>query len=113
MAMVHCGLATDRGLHRFDGARSESYLNDPLDSLSLTDDSVFEVAISPDGRIWAATFLGAWWVDPFSGERGRMPMVFDDGRKGALQSLDLEWADDGTLWAFCNRGGLARLVPGE
>ncbi len=106
-------LATDRGLHRFDGARSESYLNDPLDSLSLTDDSVFEVAISPDGRIWAATFLGAWWVDPFSGERGRMPMVFDDGRKGAYECLDLEWADDGTLWAFCNRGGLARLVPGD
>lgn len=106
-------LATDRGVHRFDGARTESYLNDPLDSLSLTDDSVFEVALSPDGRVWAATFLGAWWVDPFSGERGRVPLVFDDGRTGPYECLDLEWADDGTLWAFCNRGGLARLGPND
>jgi signal transduction histidine kinase/streptogramin lyase len=106
-------LATDRGVHRFDGSRTESYLNDPLDSLSLTDDSVFEVVLGPDGRVWAATFLGAWCIDPFSGYRQRVPMVFDDGRVGPYECLGLEWAVDGTLWAYCNRGGLARMEMGE
>ncbi|HRP00979.1 MAG TPA: hypothetical protein PLN54_16235, partial [Flavobacteriales bacterium] len=96
-------IATDRGVHRFDGARTESYLNDPLDSLSWTDNSVFEVALGPDGQVWAATFLGVWCIDPFSGDRRRIPLVFDGGRTGPYECLGLEWAGDGTLWAFCNR----------
>lgn len=105
-------LATDRGVHRFDGARTESYVNDPLDSLSLTDDSVYDLAIGPDGRIWAATFLGAWRINPFDGARNRIPMVLEEGRTAPYECLGLAWGGDGALWAFCNRRGLARMEPG-
>ncbi|WKZ66446.1 MAG: ATP-binding protein [Flavobacteriales bacterium] len=104
-------LGTNRGVHRFDGSRTESYLNDPLDSLSLPDDVVHQLVLAPDGAVWAATFGGAWRIDPLSGERRRLPLVRRDGTTGSYECTELLWSADGTLWAFCNRSGLARLDP--
>lgn len=106
-------LGTERGIHRFDGSRTEHYLNDPLDSLSLNDDVVFRAYAGPDGAIWAATFAGVWRIDPFNGERRRLAMTHRDGVQGTYECLGLAWSADGTLWAFCNRSGLARMRPGE
>lgn len=106
-------IGTDRGVHRFDGSRTETYLNDPLDSLSLPDDVVHQLVLAPDGAVWAATFGGAWRIDPLSGERIRLPLVHRSGRLRSYECMDLAWAPDGTLWAFCNRSGLARLKPGD
>lgn len=106
-------LGTERGLHRFDGARTEHYLNDPFDSLSLSDDLVTKLHAGPDGGIWAATFAGAWRIDPFTGERRRVPLVKREGGTVPYECLDLAWGPDGSLWAFCNRTGLARMKAGE
>lgn len=106
-------IGTDRGVHRFDGSRTESYLNDPLDSLSLPDDVVHQLVLAPDGAVWAATFGGAWRIDPLSGERGRLPLMHRDARTGSYECTELLWSPDGTLWAFCNRSGLARMGPAD
>ncbi|HRD52619.1 MAG TPA: ATP-binding protein [Flavobacteriales bacterium] len=106
-------LGTDRGVHRFDGSRTESFVNEPLDSLSLSDDSVYDLVLGPDGRIWVASFLGAWCIDPFDGARRRIPMKLPDGRIGPYECLGLDWGADGSLWAFCNRRGLARMEPDD
>jgi ligand-binding sensor domain-containing protein/signal transduction histidine kinase len=49
-------LATQRGLHRYDGHSYVSYYNNPDDSTSMAENRIVSMCISKDGAIW----LGLW-----------------------------------------------------
>lgn len=48
-------IATDEGLNRFDGYGLKVYKNNPLDSLSIPNDNLMDLAQDKQGNIWIAT----------------------------------------------------------
>jgi diguanylate cyclase (GGDEF)-like protein/PAS domain S-box-containing protein len=75
-------VATQGGLHRFDGYRFDVYQHDPDDPASLPDNLVSALATDAEGRLWIGTqsrFLAV--LDPHSGRierhRGQLPADAD------------------------------------
>lgn len=49
---------TENGLSKFDGYRFTNYLNDPLDSLSISNDYIMDIKEDNYGDLWVATKNG-------------------------------------------------------
>ena len=69
-------MATARGLNRFDGKSFHQFFHVPQDTLSLPDNHVSDLQISPDGKLWAATWNGVAWMD----ESGAFHRIAPDGK---------------------------------
>jgi diguanylate cyclase (GGDEF)-like protein/PAS domain S-box-containing protein len=113
-------VATQGGLHRYDGYGFELFQHDPGDPASLPENLITALASDPQGRLWVGTyssFLAA--IDLSSGrvERhpGRLPAGSDLRRNRVVA---LRPAVDGGLWVATATGvehyqpatGLRRIV---
>jgi len=61
-------IGSTAGLYRFDGVEFVSYHHDPLDSTSLSNPGVIQVAEDKSGNIWVSTNYGIDLLDRLTGE---------------------------------------------
>jgi diguanylate cyclase (GGDEF)-like protein/PAS domain S-box-containing protein len=94
-------IATEGGLHRFDGYDFLTFEHNPEDPGSLPDSFVTALAEDAQGRLWVGTNGGAVaWFDASAGRFVSAPV--GGGPRGAVSSL--LGPPDGTLWIGSSRG---------
>ncbi len=103
-------MATEAGLHRYDGYRFKIYRHDAADPRSLSDSQIFELHLARDGTIWVGTLSGLNHYDPAEDRftrylRGDAP---DTLSSGAIFSILEDSA--GGVWVGTEEG-LNRLDP--
>ncbi len=67
-------IATPSGLNRFDGYEFKTFKNEPLDSLSLGSNRVYQTIIDRDGALWVAHEKGLQVYNSQSGGFIRVPL---------------------------------------
>ncbi len=103
----------DGGLNRYDPATGlfASYLNDPADPNSLSENSVSAVAVDPEGSVWAGTNnTGLNRLDPPTGQVTRYMYAADDPQSLSADGITSLLVDpSGELWVGTISAGLNRL----
>ena len=61
-------IGTEYGLNRYDGHQFHTYLHDPQNASSISNNSVFGLATDQQGYIWVGTDYGLNLYDPYSDE---------------------------------------------
>ncbi len=105
-------VATQGGLHRYDGHRYTRFRHDPSDPTSLPDSFVAAIAEDAAGRLWVGTQGGGLaWLDRGSGRFVRETMGLDEfsRRRGPIGALLADPANG--LWVGSWRG-VSLLGPG-
>ncbi|MEM1042367.1 MAG: two-component regulator propeller domain-containing protein [Bacteroidota bacterium] len=102
-------VTSSAGLLRYDAQTDSlhSYLHDPADPSSLSDNATMALHLDRRGRLWVGTQSG---LDRYDASTGRFAHVSSaDGLPSSAVYAILE-DDDGRLWLSTNRG-LARFDP--
>jgi signal transduction histidine kinase/ligand-binding sensor domain-containing protein/DNA-binding response OmpR family regulator len=93
-------IGTVDGLNRYDGTRFRTFRHSPDDSLSLSNNNVYDLFCAPDGRLWIATLRGGLnRFDPATERFDRFRQ--QDGKDSALQSneiIDILQDSKGRMW---------------
>ena len=102
------------GLARFDRAsgRFDVLRHDPADPTSLSHDSVYAIAESPDGSLWVGTQEGLNRLDPRSGRFERLSADASDASAlphDYVYALKLD--RQGRRWIATVGGGVAWIDP--
>jgi diguanylate cyclase (GGDEF)-like protein/PAS domain S-box-containing protein len=98
-------VATQGGLHRYDGHRYTRFRHDPADPASLPDSYVSAIAEDATGRLWVGTQSGGLaWLDRTRGRFVREGMGLDEDslRRGPIGALLAD--DQHGLWVGSYRG---------
>lgn len=108
-------IGTDRGFNGFD--RSDfsftSYLNDPNDSTSITNNRVNSIIQTKKGDIWIGTAGGLNWFDKETGEFTpyfQTPQPYASPRSNFI--LDLHEDQNGHIW-ISTTYGLVKFNPSD
>lgn len=101
-----------QGLHRYDGYHWKTYINDPLDSNSITSNKLESVLAARNGTIWVGTFgSGLDRFDPASGIFSHYKHVANDATSLSNNIVTSVLEDHlGNIWVGTH-GGLNRLDP--
>ena len=75
---------TQGGLHRWDGYKFKTYLNDPYDSSSISSNYIEQIYVAKDNSLWLASFGGG--VNHFDQETEKFTS-FLNNPQNATQSL--------------------------
>jgi len=103
--------ATDDGLYRYDGYNYTYYVDDPLNSNSLTSHHIETVYAGRNGIIWVGTVNGLGRLDPAT---GIFTHFFHQQNESSLSDNEVKaiFEDhEGMIWIGTNKG-LNRLNPG-
>lgn len=102
-------IGTERGLSRYDGSHYKTYRNDPLDSNSLFDHFVVQLAEGQHGEIWLGTREALSRFDPKT-EQFTNYLIGDSGDTGLRgQIWDMLVDRAGNVWLAMARGGVSKL----
>lgn len=77
-----------RGLFKFDGYRSDLYVHDPNDSLSLANNRVFSTFLSHDGELWVCAARG---VQKYNRENGNFETRLKDYIQSQIDLYDISF----------------------
>ena len=104
-------LATQGGLDRYDGEVVKSYIHDPVDSLTISDDYVLDVCEDDDGLIWIGTLNGGVNVlDPEIGNFRHFRHDPDDPNSLAFDFNKMVFKDnEGDIWISVHDRGVDRF----
>jgi diguanylate cyclase (GGDEF)-like protein/PAS domain S-box-containing protein len=104
-------VATQGGLHRFDGYRFELFQHNPEDPDSLPDSFVTALAEDGDGRLWVGT--NGSGIARFDATTGRFVDATTPATPGQARSAigALAWQDGRGLW-IGSRTGIELAAPG-
>lgn len=105
----HLWLGSTKGLARFSTSTGhfETYINEPMNELSLSNNTVNSVIVDSEQVVWVGTQNGLNRIKP---PYDRVESFFDiDGLPGNVVSCILE-DEAGHLWMSTNKG-VARLNP--
>ncbi|MFL6672203.1 MAG: two-component regulator propeller domain-containing protein [Massilia sp.] len=92
--------------------RFVSYLNQPLDQHSLSDNQVSAIRVDRTGTLWVGTqFGGVNRTDLASGGFSRFTYSASGGAAGHGKVRAIQGEPDGRLWMGTTGGGLLRLDP--
>lgn len=101
-------IATEFGLWRFDTTdnRLQTYVNDPSDPHSLSQNYVNSVAVTPDKRIIAGTLQGISVYNPLNDNFDRI------GRAEGLKNIFVNkvFSDHDRVWIGTEGGGLSSII---
>src|SRR5690606_13206730 len=107
-------LATQGGLHRYDGHDFKVYAASPFDTTSLLSNTITSVSVARDGMVWAGTSAGLIRLDP---ENGRtVHFAHDPSNSAGLSNhflIDVLVARNGDVWVAVSDGGLHRMRAGQ
>jgi diguanylate cyclase (GGDEF)-like protein len=104
-------LATEDGLHRYDGYGFTIFRNDPADPASLSENNIFTLLEARDGSLWVGTYNGGLSrYDPQAGSFTRYPV--GAAGQGLSHGIVYSLAEDrsGAIWVG-TEGGLDRIEP--
>ena len=89
-----------RGLHRYDGRQFKTFLSDPLDSTTLTDNYVDELFVDSRGTLWVGTARGGlMYYLPESEQFHSFPLLAKDSTSGFNDWIPAIAEDNaGQLW---------------
>jgi ligand-binding sensor domain-containing protein/signal transduction histidine kinase len=98
-----------RGLNRFDRETGQfkTYLHDPADPSSLSNDAVDQLFVDERGRMWATTWDG---LNRFEPATGRFLVYKRDVQNRTESYYDIAEDQDGELW-LGGTSGLQRFDP--
>ncbi len=99
-----------RGVHRYDGRQFKTYVHDPLDTTSLSDNYVDEIYVDRNGTIWLGTVTGALnFFRPETETFGRLALPAGDTSANFEKWISAILEDpQGNLW-LGTAGGLVRI----
>ena len=97
---------TQYGLNRFDGYSFKSYLNNPKDSLSISDNFIFSLAEDSKGNLWIGTQNGLDRYD-FRKNKFERYLQYPEER---LSVLSVIVDTQGIVWVGTNSRGLYNLT---
>jgi ligand-binding sensor domain-containing protein/serine phosphatase RsbU (regulator of sigma subunit) len=108
------GLGSGTGLNRLDTNTGEntSFIHNPSDAYSLSDDKVYSILRDRSGNLWIATYSGLDRLDERTGK-----FIHYRNDPDNLNSLSDNWVwplyedSRGFLWIGTVRGGLNRFDP--
>ncbi|MDZ7755070.1 MAG: two-component regulator propeller domain-containing protein [Rhodohalobacter sp.] len=108
-------IATQGGLHRYDGHEFKIYSATPFDTTSLSDNWVWGMAESKNGDIWATTeATGLNRLDQATGEFTKYKHDPDDSTSMSSNQAFLPFEDSrGDLWVSTFDEGLNRMRAGD
>jgi signal transduction histidine kinase/ligand-binding sensor domain-containing protein len=108
-------IATQGGLHRYDGHEFKIYSATPFDTTSLSDNWVWGVAESKNGDIWATTeATGLNRLDQTTGKFTKYLHDPDDSTSISSNQAFLPFEDSrGDLWVSTFDEGLNRMRAGD
>jgi len=108
-------IATQGGLHRYDGHEFKVYGQTPFDTTSLSDNWVWGMAESKNGDIWATTeATGLNRLDQTTGKFTRYLHDPDDSTSMSSNQTFLPFEDSrGDLWVSTFDEGLNRMRAGD
>jgi len=99
-------IATDNGLQRYDGYRFVTYVHDPQDAASLSQNIVTALAFAPDGTLWAGTESEG--LESLAPGSSRFSHHLHDGEKEESLADDRVFAllfdKQGRLWVGTDQG---------
>lgn len=106
---------TQSGLNKYDGYQFTTYIHDPADTNSLSNNWVRAIAGSPDGKIWVGTRNGGLnLLHPRDGVFNRFNNDPDNPASISSDRITCLLTDRfGTLWIGTANGGLNRLEAGD
>lgn len=98
------------GLTRFDPKTGalKTFLNNPTDRFSLSNNIVDHLLVDHSGTLWATTFDG---LDRFDPATSHFTVYKPDKQSGALIDLEIEEDREGALWIGTHSSGLQRFDP--
>ena len=98
------------GLTRFDQKTGtlRTFLHNPKDRWSLSNNIVDHLLIDHTGTLWATTFDG---LDRFDPATSHFTVYKPDKHSGALIDLEVKEDRQGALWVGTNSSGLQRFDP--
>ncbi len=108
------GLGSGTGLNRRDNntGQNTSYMHDPSDPYSLSDDKVYSILRDRSGNLWVGTFNG---LDRLDETTGKFIHYRNDPNNPNSLSDNWVWPlyedSRGFLWIGTVRGGLNRFDP--
>jgi signal transduction histidine kinase/ligand-binding sensor domain-containing protein/AraC-like DNA-binding protein len=85
--------STWSGLSRYDGFTFMKYFSDPVDTNSLSDNSLRGMAITDDGKIWIGSSNGLTVYDPLTDKLTQVSDLLNDD-----EILHAQKDDNGDLW---------------
>jgi ligand-binding sensor domain-containing protein/signal transduction histidine kinase len=98
------------GLLRFERrtGQFQTYLHNPADPYSLSNDIVSRLLVDHNGTLWAATSDG---LNRFDAATGRFTVYKLDPQRKTVSYLELVEDRKGTLWLGTDSSGLHRVDP--
>jgi DNA-binding NtrC family response regulator/ligand-binding sensor domain-containing protein len=100
---------TQYGLNRFDGYSYKIYLNNPSDSLSISDNFILSIAEDKQGNLWIGTENG---LNKYDYKKDIFVRYFDDSTNMVIFSSVIV-DKNGAVWAGTFTNGLYRLTVDE
>ncbi len=102
--------ATGSGLYRYDGYNFKVYLNDPLDSMSISQNLVWCLLEDIDGSIWAGTH--SMGLNKFCRitETFKRYLPNSDTAVGVNGIFNTYQDNRGTIWTTTPTGGLSKYI---
>ncbi|MDJ0835712.1 MAG: two-component regulator propeller domain-containing protein [Acidobacteriota bacterium] len=106
-------IATNGGLHRYDGYRMRVFRHDPTDSASIPDNIIITLFEDSRGRLWVGTYHSG--ICRFEAETETFVSFRDQSvetrppERRHVSAIGED--DDGYLWFGFRGGGLARFHP--
>ena len=108
-------VATQQGLHRYDGHEFKVYQQTPFDTTSLSESWVRGIAEAKNGDIWVATEGGG--INRLDQTTGTFKKYYhnpDDSTSLSSDRVDIAFEDSrGDLWAGTIGAGLNRMRAGQ
>ena len=99
---------TQEGLSRYDGSQFETFLHDPYDLNSISNDWIWDLLVDDRGDIWIATLGG---LNRFSYKTGQFKRYLNDpqepGSIGGNDIRDLFQDSHGRIWIATESNGLS------
>ena len=108
-------VATQSGLHRYNGYEFEVFTTVPFDSTSLSESWVLSTAEAENGDLWITTMGGG--LNRLDPNTGKAVHYRHDPEDSASLSSDFTVhtyeARNGDLWVSTLSGGLSRMLAGQ
>jgi signal transduction histidine kinase/ligand-binding sensor domain-containing protein len=107
-------MATQGGLHRYNGYEFEVFQTTPFDSTSISSNYTFQIEESANGNIWVSTANG---LNRYNRKSGTFTTFKHDPQDSTSISDNITRAlledSEGNLWVGTENSGLNRLAAGE